>query len=259
MRLNDMAPASTINNSANVSALQSEIAGYGLGRFAILGTLTYLANKIIGHGRGIMSFAFHRAVTQYDSWEMRPAYSVNDMQNIGSRAAEGIRERLLRFPIGSALANLDDHIICKLRPVMIGSLALTVFLLVSDIRLLGIPSQVFNAIIASIAIVVTSLHSWRARTDKGGKNKAMDRLVVHLPVSTNNYDKEATVLVVYPSAQLKPCIASASMSTSLKTGKQRAIGSGAVVRIPRNWFAVVRERWCVHGYYSITHGPMVQI
>lgn len=259
MRLDDVAPAGTINNSANVTALQSEIVGYGLSLFAILGTLTYLTNKIIGHSGRIVSFAFHQAVVGYDAWKMRPANPMNYMQDIGARAAKYVCERLLRFPIGRTLANLDDRIICKLRPVVISSLALAVFLLVSDIRLFGIPSQVFNVIIASIAIVVTSLHSWWAWTDKGGKDKAMDRLVVHLPISANNYDKEATVFVVYPGAQLKPCIASASMSTSLKAGKQCAIGSGAVARIPRNWLAVVRERWCVHGYYSITHGPMVQI
>lgn len=255
----DMAPTSTVNYLANVSALQPQVASYGLSSFTVSGALAYFANKVIGHSGRIVGFAFHQTSARNGTRKMRPAFSANYVQNISTRASKIIRYRLLSFTFGRSLANFYNHVIRQLRAVVVGSLALAVFLLVSDIRLLGIPSQVFNAIIASVAIVVTSLHSWRARANKGFENKAVDGFVVHLSVSPNDDNKEATVLVVYPGAHLNPSITDAPMSSSLKTRKDCTIGSGAVVRIFGNWLAVIGERWCVHGYYSITHGPMVQI
>lgn len=51
----------------------------------------------------------------------------------------------------------------------------SVFVLVVNIVLAGIPAKVLDAIVSSIAIVVARLHSIRARTDKRFQNKPMDK------------------------------------------------------------------------------------
>ncbi len=253
-----MTPASTVYNPANVSSLQTKIVSNCLGRLVIFGSLANFANKVIGQFSRIMGFTFHQSCSRYSTRKMRPTYSMHYMQNIGSRTSKRSSNGLLRFSIGGSLANFVNIRISKKGSIVIDSFTLSMLFLIFAVRFLSIPSQVFNAIISSIAVVMTSLHPCRTRTNKGSKDKSMDRLVVHSPISTNNDDKQMTVLVVCPGTKLKPSITNSPMSASLEAGEQCAISSSTVVWIVGNWFAVIWKLWCVHSYYYTTHGTMVQ-
>ena len=194
MRLNDMAPASTINNSANVSALQSEIVGYGLGRFAILGTLTYFANKIIGEYRKWMAFALSLSV---------------------------------RF-----------HIF--------------------DISIVRIPSQVFETVITSVSVAVTSLCSKWARANESRKDQTVDVYGALLSEGVNKNHDLPTILVIGTWLESAPSIC---ISPLILVARQDVpIWMSAVTRKIRDRLTVRGQKWngFVHAINYITQGPMVQ-
>ena len=196
MRSNDMAPTSTINNLANVTALQSEIVGYGLSRFAILGTLTYLANKIVGKSSKWMSFTFLHAV---------------------------------RF-----------HIF--------------------DISIMCIPTQIFETVVTSVAVVVTSLHSWWTRANESGKDNAMDMHGVLLSEGVNKNHDLPTILVVGARFEFAPSVCVSPLV--LVARQDVSVWMGTVTG--KIWYRLTMFWQCwnscvVHSIHYITQGPKAQL
>jgi len=114
----------------------------------------------------------------------------------------------------------------------------TVLQLVGLVCLRGVPPQIHQSVVGQAAVVVTALHAWRARTNEGLKNEAVDPLDTPLAVTAMPPgEKDRTPVLITTADQPAPGVAHgrgvtkpAGPEDSLPAAPHRTVVSDSIAR-----------------------------
>jgi hypothetical protein len=119
-----------------------------------------------------------------------PSCSVGNPADGASLKSKFIGNGLMRLTSVSHDPDLAHKVVRKFGGVVVLALLASVTLQIEHISFSGVPSKVFEAIVAGVSIVVASFLSYGARTHKGFQNESMH--ITHLS-SSKGYNAPAVV------------------------------------------------------------------